>query len=61
MVTPEPSGHKTGTPEHLKQEKAEQNDLEYNFIKIIEILKEEMRNSFKETEEKTSKKIERNQ
>ena len=53
MATPEPSGQKTGRPEHPNPEKAEENGLKYNFMKMIETLKEEMKNFLKEMEEKT--------
>ena len=36
-------------------EEAEENNLKYNFMKMIETLKEEMKNSLKEREEKTNK------
>ena len=39
-------------------DEAEENDLKNNFRRMFEILKEEMRNSLKEMEEKTNKKLE---
>ena len=56
MVTPEPSGYTTGRPDHPNPEETEENVLKYNFMKLIEILKDEMKNSLKEMEEKTNKK-----
>ena len=53
MAPPEPSGPTTGRPEHPNPEEAEENNLKYNFMKMIETLKEEMKNSLKEMEEKT--------
>lgn len=58
MVTQEPSGHTTGRPHHLNPEEKEENDREYNFIKMIETLKKAMKNSLKETKEKTNKNLE---
>ena len=43
MATEEPSDHKTGRLEHPNPEKAEENNLNYNFMKMIETLKEEMK------------------
>ena len=60
MAMPEPSGPTTGRPEHPNPEEAEENDLKYNFMKMIATLKGEMKNSLKEMEKK-DKKIGRNQ
>ena len=58
MATPESSGHTTGIPEHPTPADAEENNLKYNLMKMVETLKEEMKNSLKEMEEKTNKKLE---
>ena len=58
MITPEPRGHATGELDHSKPEEAEEYDLKFNFMQMIEALKEEMKNSLKEMEEKTNKKLE---
>ena len=55
MVTPEPS---EGRLDHPNPEKAEENDIKCNFMKMMEAFKEEMKNSLKEIEEKTNKKLE---
>ncbi|KAL6036989.1 hypothetical protein STEG23_033523 [Scotinomys teguina] len=59
MTPSEPMGSPTARPEHTNAEEAEsitKNDLQ----KVIEALKEEMKNSLKELEEKTNKKLEEN-
>ena len=58
MVAPEPSGHPTARPDHPNPDEAEENYLKYNFMKMIETFKEEKKNSLKEMEEKTNKKLE---
>ena len=60
MITPEPSGHTTERLDHPNPEEAEENDFKCNFMKMMETFKEEMKNSLKEMEEKTNKKIGRN-
>ena len=40
MVTPDHSGHMIGWPEHPNSEKAEETGIKYNFMKMIETLKE---------------------
>ena len=55
MAPPNPSGLTTRRPEHPNPEETEENDLPYNFIKMTEILKEEMKNSLKEMDEETNK------
>ena len=45
-------------PEHLHTDEADGNDLKNNFMKMIEALKEEIKNSLEELEEKTNKKLE---
>ena len=51
MATPKPSGPIAGRPEHPNWGEAEKNDLKYNFMKMIETFKEEMKNFLKEMEE----------
>ena len=49
------------TTTRLKQpsiNEAEENDLKNNFRRMFQMLKEEMRNSFNEMEEKTNQKLE---
>lgn len=58
---PELSGSASERPEPPIPKEAEENDLKYNLIKIIETLKEKMKSSLKDTEEKTIKKLEKNQ
>ena len=59
MVLPEPSGHTIGNPDHANPEEAEENDLQCSFMKMIKkSLKEEMKNSLKEMDEKTNKNLE---
>ena len=41
MVTPEPSGHRTGRLNHPNPEEAEKNDFKGNFMGIMENFKEE--------------------
>ena len=47
MATPEPSGHTTGRPDHPNPEEAEENNHKYKFLKMIETLKEGIKNSLK--------------
>ena len=58
IAIPEPNGPTTGRHEHPNPQKAEENDFKYNFMKMIQSLREEMKNSLKEMEEKTNKKLE---
>ena len=53
MVTPDPSRHIAGRLDHANPEKAEENNLKHNFVKMTETIKEEMENSLKERGEKT--------
>lgn len=46
----------TGRPEHPNPEEAEENDLTYEFMKMIETLKDERKNSLKEMEENANNK-----
>ena len=52
MVTPEPSGHITGRPDHRNPEEAKENNFKHNFMTMMETFKEEMKNSLKEMEER---------
>lgn len=47
MPPPKTSGPTIGRPEHPNTEKAEENKLQYNFLKMIDIFKEEIRISLK--------------
>ena len=55
----ETSGSKSARPEHPNTNEAEENDLKNNFMKMIEALKEDMKNSLKEVEDR--QRNERNQ
>lgn len=61
MGAPEDSGPTTERPEHSMLVDAEGRNLKYNFMEMIESLKEEMKSSLREMEEKANKKVERNQ
>ncbi|KAL6045007.1 hypothetical protein STEG23_012820 [Scotinomys teguina] len=58
MIPSEHSGAASASPEHLKAEETEEIDLKNDFKKMIEAFKEEMKTIFKESEEKTNKKME---
>ncbi|CAO2638382.1 LINE-1 retrotransposable element ORF1 protein [Lemmus lemmus] len=58
MATPESSGHTTRRLDHPNPEEVEGNNSKCNFMKIMETFKEEVRNSLKEMEDKTNKKLE---
>ena len=47
------SGATTARPEHPNTDEVEENKLKNNFMMIIEVLKEEIKNSLKEMEKKT--------
>ena len=55
MITPEPSGNTTGRLDHPNLEEAEENDFKYNFMRMMEIFKQGIKNSLKEMQEKTKK------
>ena len=59
-TTPETSGSIARRPEHHNTDEAEENGTIYGYMKMIKAIKEEMKNSLKEMEEKT-KKIRRDQ
>ena len=58
MVIPEPSWHTTRWLDQPNPEEVEDNDTKINFMKMMETFKEEVKNSLKEMEEKTNKKLE---
>lgn len=51
----EASGSATTRPEYPNTNEPEENNLKNNFLKMIETLKEDIKNSIKEVEEKTNK------
>ena len=55
MITPEPSDHITGRLDHPNTEEAEEDNFKYKFVRMMYIFKEEIKNSLKEMEERTSK------
>ena len=57
MITSETSSHMAGRLDHPNPKETEEN----GFTRMIESLKEEVKNSLKEMEEKIDKKIGRNQ
>ena len=61
MGQPKTSDSKIARLEHPNTDEAEESYHKNNFRKMFETLKEGMKNSLKEVEEKTNKKIERNQ
>ena len=56
ITPPETTGFTIAILELPNAEEAEANYLSNNFMKMIEALKEEINNSFKQMEEKTNKK-----
>ena len=58
MITAESSRHATGRLEHPKPEEVKEIDFKHNLMKIMETLKQKTKNSHKEMEEKTNKKLE---
>ena len=56
MITAESSEHATGRLEHPNPEEVEEMDFKRNLMKMMETLKQEVKNSLKEMEEKTNKK-----
>ena len=58
MVTPESSEHATGRHEHPNPEEVEEIDFKRNIMKVRETFKQDVKNSLKEMDEKTNKKIE---
>ena len=55
MAPPGTSDSVTAKSQHSNADEAEGNDLKNNFMKVIEALEEEIKNSLKEIEEKTNK------
>ncbi|KAK7815479.1 hypothetical protein U0070_005591 [Myodes glareolus] len=58
MITPESSEHARGRLEHPNPEEVEEIDFKCNVMKVLETIKQDVKNSFKEMEEKTNKKVE---
>ena len=58
MITPESSEQATGRLEHPNPEEVEEIYFKCNIMKVIETLKQEVKNSLKEMDEKTIKKFE---
>ena len=61
MTPVKPKDPTTARLEQSNIDEAEENDLKNNVKRLFETLKEEMRNSLKEMEEKTKQKIGRHQ
>ena len=59
MTPKKTSDSTTAKHEQLNIDEAEENDLQNNFGRMFEALKEEMKNFLKEMEEKTNKKFEK--
>ena len=57
MSAPEPSYPMPERPEYSNASEAQEDDLKTNFMKMKAVLKEEMKKSLKEIEEKTNKKL----
>ena len=57
MASPKTNGSATARFEHPNTDDAEENGLQNNFRKMIEALKEKMKHSLKEAEEKPNKKL----
>ncbi|EGW02308.1 Putative transposase element L1Md-A101/L1Md-A102/L1Md-A2 [Cricetulus griseus] len=57
MTPPESRDSTLARPEHHNADEAEENILKNYFMKMIEALKEDMRQSLKEMEEKTNQKM----
>lgn len=55
MAPSEPGGSIRGRPEHPSRDEVEENDLKNSFVKMIEALKEDKRDSPKEIKQKISK------
>ena len=59
MTSPESRDHETRRIEHPTPEEIEEIDSKWNYMKIIEELKQEMKICHKEMEEKYYKKLEK--
>ncbi|ERE82006.1 GTPase IMAP family member 3-like protein [Cricetulus griseus] len=57
MTPPEPRDSTPSRHEHPNTEEAEESNLKNNFMEMIENLREEIRKSFREMEEKTTQKM----
>ena len=58
MITPESSGHTTGRLEPANPEEVEEIDFKCNIMKVLENIKQNVKNSFKQMDEKTTKNLE---
>ena len=58
MITPESSEHTTVKLEHSNTEEVEEIDFKHNIMKVVESLKQDVKNSLKEMDEKNNKKFE---
>ena len=58
IITPESSEHTTGRLEYPNPEEVEEIDFKHNIMKVIESLKQDVKNSLKEMDEKNNKKFE---
>ena len=56
-ITPQSSEHTTGRFEHPNPEEVEEIDFRHNIMKMVETIKQDVNNSFKEMDEKTNKKL----
>ena len=57
IVPPEPRGHTRGRLDHPDPEDIEGKDFKYYLMKMMETLKEDVKNSLKVKELKTNKKL----
>ena len=57
IITPESSEHTTGRLEYPNPEEVEEIDFKRNIMKVIESLKQDVKNSLKEMDEKNNKKF----
>ena len=57
MLTPEYSKHAPARLEHPNPEKVEEINFKRNIMKVIETLKQDVKNSLKEMDDKINKKF----
>ncbi|ERE84321.1 vomeronasal 2 receptor, 52 precursor [Cricetulus griseus] len=57
MIPPESRDSMPARPEHPSKDEAEESNLKNNFMKMRETLREEIRKSYREMEEKTNQKM----
>ena len=57
MSSPDPSYPTIASPKYSNTTEAQENDLETNLMKMIEVLKEEMNKPFKEIQENPNKQL----